>query len=167
MVKVGIWGQDDGLTEAVQSGLGQRGDFGWYRASHPAELAQQRLKLLIISPTAQGWAGASVLECGTVLLPGRAGSLLRAMHVESAVSYGPSAKDSITLSSMKDGHICIAVQRELVTVSGGLVERQELVLPFQAASEEDPERFLAVTGALLLLGKRFFVHGTGNAAATR
>jgi hypothetical protein len=155
MVNVGIWGQNDGLLEAIQSGAGttRENELCWFHGSHPAELAQQHLNLLIISPTASGWAGANILDCGTVLLPGRAGSLIRAMQVESAVSYGPGAKDSITLSSLEENQICIAVQRELVTVSGGLVERQELVLPFPR--EESPERFLAVTGALLLLGRRF------------
>lgn len=155
MVRIGIWGQDDGLYEAICNGIEprHREDFRWFRGSHPAELAQERLNLLIISPTAAGWAGAGIVDCCAVLLPGRAGSLVRSMQVESAVSYGPGAKDTITLSSLEGNQICIAVQRELVTVAGGLVERQELVLPFPTG--ESPERFLAITGALLLLGKRF------------
>jgi hypothetical protein len=155
MVKVGIWGQDDGLYEAIQRGIEpkRREEFCWFRGSHPADLAQQRLKLLIISPSASGWAGAGILDCCTVLLPGRAGSLVRAMQVESAVSYGAGAKDTITLSSLEGNQICIAVQRELVTVAGGLVERQEMVIPFPEG--ESPEQFLAITGALLLLGRRF------------
>ena len=44
----------------------------------------------------------------------------------------------------------MALQRELVTLEGTVVEQQELVLPFPL--EESPLPFLAVAGTLLLLG---------------
>ena len=77
--------------------------------------------------------------------------MARDMRVESAVSYGPGPKDTITLSSLEGDKICLAVQRELVTVEGSVVERQELVLPYPAG-QETPELFMAQVGALLLLG---------------
>ncbi|MCC8121506.1 MAG: hypothetical protein LIO42_05945, partial [Oscillospiraceae bacterium] len=58
-------------------------------------------------------------------------------------------RDTITLSSLEQGRISLAVQRELVTVEGGVVERQELVLPFPQGVS--PELFMAKAGAFLLL----------------
>jgi len=118
-------------------------------AGHPAELAPRPLELLVISPGAVGWAGAEAISCRMVLLPGSAGPLARAFQAESAVSYGNSAKDTITISSMEERQLCVAIQRELVTVSGGVVERQELVLTLP--QEWSPLPYLASVGALLLL----------------
>ena len=84
-----------------------------------------------------------------MLLPGSAGPLARHLKADRAVSYGPSPKDSITLSSLEGDQICVALQRELVTVTGRVLERQELVLPFPTG--RDPLPWLAVTGTLLLL----------------
>ena len=73
------------------------------------------------------------------------------MHVESAVSYGTGPQNTITLSSLEGDKICLAIQRELVTVEGCVVDRQELVLPYPAG-RETPDLFMAQVGALLLLG---------------
>ena len=88
--------------------------------------------------------------CRTVLLPGDAGGLLAGLRAASAVSYGTSPRDSLTISSRERGRLWAALQRELVTVDGQVVERQEFPLALEPGREELPA--LAVAGALLLLG---------------
>ncbi len=152
MVRVGIWERDEGLYEAVKTALERRGGPlpELVRGSHPAHLADGALDLLCVSPGAVGWAGAGAIQCRTVLLCGASGPLARNLHAESAVSYGTSARDTLTLSSLEGDQLCAALQRELVTVQGRVVERQELVLPFPAGASPLP--WLAAVGALLLLG---------------
>lgn len=101
---------------------------------HPAELAEGVLDLLVVSPGALGWAGAGAVDCRTVLLPGGAGPLARALRTGQAVSYGTSPRDTLTFSSLEGDRICLALQRELVTLQGTVVEQQEMVLPFPAGS---------------------------------
>ena len=81
---------------------------------------------------------------------GDAGELLDGLRAASAVSYGASPRDSLTISSREGGRLWAALQRELVTVDGQVVERQEFPLALEPGREELPA--LAVAGALLLLG---------------
>ena len=68
----------------------------------------------------------------------------------SAVSYGASPRDSLTISSREGNTLWAALQRELVTVDGQVVERQEFPLTLEPEVGELPA--LAAAGALLLLG---------------
>ena len=151
MQRVGIWERDEGLFDALAKQLktdtSERTEL--FRGRHPAELAIGTLDLLVVSPRATGWAGAASVNCRLILLPGSAAPLARGLRVEEAVSYGTGPKNTITLSSLEANTLCLAIQRELVTVSGGVVERQELVLPYPAG--QDPDLFMARVGALLLL----------------
>ena len=68
------------------------------------------------------------------------------------VSYGLSGKDSITLSSLEPGFAVLALQRELVTLEGKVVEQQEIPLSFSQSL--DSQGLMAVYGSLLVLGKK-------------
>ena len=128
-MRVGIWERDEGIRTAVEAGLGELA--AEVRAGrHPAELAGARLELLTVSPAA--------------------GPLARALNARQAVSYGTSPRDTLTFSSLEGDRLCLAVQRELVTLGGAVVEQQELVLPFSTGASPLP--FLAAAGTLLLLG---------------
>lgn len=153
MRRVGVWESGEGLCEGLAEDMERAGLARPFllRGRHPAELAGESLDLLVVSPRATGWAGAASVTCRLLLLPGGAGPLIRGMKVEGAVSYGAGARNTITLSSLEGGRICLAVQRELVTVEGSVVERQELVLPYPP-QQDGPELFMARVGALLLLG---------------
>ena len=59
-------------------------------------------------------------------------------------------KTSLTISSREGGRLWAALQRELVTVGGQVVERQEFPLTLAPGTKELPA--LAAAGALLLLG---------------
>ncbi|NLF35004.1 MAG: hypothetical protein GX585_03450 [Clostridiales bacterium] len=148
---VGIWERGEKVLEMTAAGLRAFGrqDVRLVPARHPAELAGLAMTLLVVSPGATGWAGAGALSCRKVLLPGGAGPLAHAFQAESAVSYGASPKDTLTISSLSEERLCLALQRELVTVDGTVVDRQELVLPFSKGRAALP--FLASVGALLLL----------------
>ena len=149
MLQIGIWERDEGILAAVEHRL-KPGAARLLAGRHPAELSGGTLDLLVVSPGATGWAGGGAVDCRNVLLPGAAGPLARSLRTRQAVSYGTSPKDTLTFSSLEGDKLCLALQRELVTLEGEVVERQELVLPFPPG--QSPLPFLAVMGTLLLLG---------------
>ena len=105
--------------------------------------------LLVVSPRAAERPGElfGVGRCRILLLPGwMRGPAVP--HAASAVSYGNGPRDSITVSSREAGRLWVAIQRDLVTVEGRVVEQQE----FSLLAPEDEGAALAVAGALLLLG---------------
>ena len=108
--------------------------------NHPA--------LLVVSPRAAARGVALPRQCRTVLLPGGMGGT--PPRAASAVSYGASPRDSLTISSREGNTLWAALQRELVTVDGQVVERQEFPLTLEPEVGELPA--LAAAGALLLLG---------------
>ncbi|MBR4098389.1 MAG: hypothetical protein IKK44_00185 [Clostridium sp.] len=108
-----------------------------------------RPDLLVVSPEGAAMTWRLPASCRTVLLPGQAGTLLTGMHTASAVSYGTGSRDTLTLSSHR-GPLWAALQREVVTLGGQVVERQEF--PIAPSSRGGAMEALAVAGALLLLG---------------
>ena len=147
MWQIGIWERGDGLNELARAVAGGRAQIR--SGDHPALLTGENYDLLVVSPRATSWAGASAICCRTVLLPGPAGPLARSLLADRAVSYGMNPKDTLTISSLEEHRICVAVQRELLRLDGSVVERQELVLPYGGGA---PELVLARTGLQLLLG---------------
>ena len=147
MWQIGVWEQNEGLTELVRSLAGERAQVRG--ADHPAMLAGKLYDLLVVSPRAVGWAGAAALHCHTVLLPGSAGPLARSLLARRAVSYGLNPRDTLTVSSLDGEHICVALQRGLIRLDGGTVDEQELVLPYGG---ELPELVLVKVGLELLVG---------------
>ena len=148
MGTVGIWSGGETLARALEARLG--GQFDFVRADHPALLARRPCDVLIIAPDAVGLAGAGVLRPRLALLPGDSIALSGGVRATSAVSYGLGRRNTLTLSSIDGGTVSVCLQRELLTLSGKTVERQEWVLPYDKelwAAEE----FLCLAGALLLL----------------
>ena len=143
-MRIGIWERNEGLQEVILEGLRAAGAEPpvLEAGAHPADFSGE-LDLLVISPE------AGQIHAGTVLLSGAAGPLARVLRTERAVSYGTSARDTLTLSSLEGDQICVAIQRDIVTVSGAVVERQELVLPFPPG--RSPLPWLCAVGALLLM----------------
>lgn len=130
----------EGIHARILQGL--RGRLkGRSAPEHPA--------LLVVSPRAAARGEALPQSCRTALVPGESRRLSR-IQAASAVSYGPSPRDSLTLSSREGDRLWAALQREVVTVDGRVVERQEF--PLTLPLGEEPLPFLAAAGALLLLG---------------
>ena len=166
MGTVGIWSRGETLAQVLEARLGRQFDF--IRADHPALFAQwelarrglarrdpnwQDLDLLVIAPDAVGLAGAGVLRPRLALLPGNGIALCGNLRATSAVSYGLGRQNSLTLSSMDGGSVSVCLQRELLTLSGRTVERQEWVLPYDK-ERYSTEEFLCLVGALLLLDQQ-------------
>jgi hypothetical protein len=64
------------------------------------------------------------------------------------VTYGMSPKNTITLSSISEDTCVLALQRELVTIHGDILDRQEMMIKGGLR----PDCLLAVVGTLLILG---------------
>ena len=146
MELVGVWSGRDGLEKRLAARLGQR--FSFFTGNHPADFTQRGPALLVIAPDATGLAGAGLIRPRVALLPGDSVALARAVRATSAVSYGLGRHNTLTLSSMDGESVSVCLQRELVTLSGRTVDRQEWVLPHDGHSAEE---FLCLVGALLLL----------------
>ena len=133
----------EGVEDTILRALAVRGSQGErVSRNHPA--------LLVVSPKAAVKGLEVPKQCRTVLLPGAAGERALPLRAASAVSYGTSPRDSLTLSSREGDTLWAALQRELVTVDGQVVERQEFPLRLEPGAGELPS--LAAAGALLLLG---------------
>ena len=109
-------------------------------------LTQQELADLlgVSNKSVSRWESGSYPDVATL------GPLARALRASQAVSYGTSPRDTLTFSSLEGDRLCLAVQRELVTLEGAVVEQQELVLPFPTGASPLPA--LAAAGVLLLAG---------------
>lgn len=105
--------------------------------------------LLIISPDARPDARRTI-SAKCILMPGALLDSFKAVKSDYVISYGMSPKDTITASSISDDGVQISLQRELVTLKGEIVERQEL--PLIPLKRSTPERIMTVRGAILLLG---------------
>lgn len=148
METVGVWSGGEDLARRLAGRL--TGPYRIFRASHPAELARANCTGLIIAPDAVGLAGAGVIRPRLALLPGDSIALAHGVQAASAVSYGLGHQNTLTLSSLDGGSVSVCLQRELITLSGRTVERQEWVLPFDR-NQQTPEEFLCLCGALLAL----------------
>ena len=114
----------------------------------PAVRADDFPGLLVVGPGVAALPGQ--LQCGTVLLPGSQSGLLDRISAKSAVNYGLSGRDTITLSSRRGNRLWVAVQRELVRLDGTVLERQELSVEMDEGM--DTLHALALTGARLIIG---------------
>ena len=118
------------------------------RPRHGQRVSGRHPALLVVSPRAAERGLPLPERCRTVLLPGELGGA--PLRAASAVSYGMSPRDSLTISSREGETLWVALQRELVTVDGRIVERQEFPLALEPGEQE--LSVLAAAGALLLLG---------------
>ena len=99
-------------------------------------------ELLVCSPDA---AVHSHARFHTVLTP--SGNARPAS--DEAISYGPSPRDSLTISSLSSASLVISIQRELLRLDNVRLERQELPrIPLIHSADWT----LAIAGTLLLLG---------------
>jgi len=108
--------------------------------------------IAVVSPGCKAvpFDGGSKLRCKILLIPGG----LQAGFADAGcvVTYGMSAKDTITLSSIGEDNCVLALQRELVTAPGGVLDRQEIKVNAVGAGAGSADELLAASGAILLLG---------------
>lgn len=111
--------------------------------------AGEVLDLLVVSPD---WTGEDrrVPPCRAMLIPGRLAHLAEGLTASWAVSFGLSPKDTLTLSSMGEETIHLALQREIVTLTGQRQDPQEF--PLDRQNHSALCQVLACVGVQLLLG---------------
>ena len=111
--------------------------------------AGEVLDLLVVSPD---WTGEdrTVPPCRAMLIPGRLAQLAEGLTASWAVSFGLSPKDSLTLSSLEEETIHLALQREIITLTGQRLDPQEFPLARKNQTALCP--MLACVGVQLLLG---------------
>lgn len=104
--------------------------------------------ILVIAPGAVDMKPAcqSTLKCRFLLTPEKAPAEFA--DAGCIVTYGMSGRSTLTISSIRGGEDMIAVQREVPTVTGHIIERQEI----SVSGGGEPERILALEGTMLLLG---------------
>lgn len=148
METVGLWSRSGALAARLRGRLGR--EYRFVEGDHPARFAGA--DLLVVAPDATGLAGLAALRPRLALLPGGSAAACRGVRAASAVSYGLGSQNTLTLSSMTGERVSVALQRELLTLSGQTVEPQEWVLP-KSPDTDTPDQLLCLVGALLLLDR--------------
>ena len=149
MYTIGILERTGGLSAFLAAhlpqGLLDRADLCPAGSLAPGEV----LDLLVVSPD---WTGEDrkVPPCRAMLVPGRLAELARRLTASWAVSFGLSPKDTLTLSSMGENTIHLALQREIVTLTGQRLDPQEF--PLARQDHTALCQVLACVGVQLLLG---------------
>lgn len=106
--------------------------------------------IVISSETAERGRWDGTASCKVLLVPGKyAPKAVAAITSGCIVSFGMSARDTITLSSVDDRRPVIALQRELLTLRGEMLDRQEI--PIGLSYPVPGDALMAAAGALLIL----------------
>lgn len=103
--------------------------------------------LCLLMPGAQGKRDIPPVSCRALLMP--AEMEIQNIDADYAVSYGMNGKDTVTVSSIDEEECVVALQRELVTLCGAVLERQEI--PIRNTQGLEKEELLAAVGAALIL----------------
>ena len=146
MFQVGVWEPEGSLSSAL-AGLSGAVPCLVRACCAPCPVWNVPLDLLVVAPHTP-----RVLHlpgCRAALAPGDVPPPHFATPPQVVLSYGCAPWDTLTLSSLTHARAAVAVQREFPTLTGGVVERQELVVPRQGL---EPMALLAQVGAALLLG---------------
>ena len=114
----------------------------------PRELFDLRAELLVVAPDFAPPDGCTPprIKCRILLIPGASDASL--FDSWCFVTYGMSPKSTITVSSISGDRLVISLQREVVTLTGAVLERQEVVTTGGASVEYR----LAAAGVALLSG---------------
>jgi len=90
------------------------------------------------------------IRCKALLAPSDRGAEALGIQSKWVVSYGLAVRDSLTVSSLEPDLAVLALQREIPTLRGTVVERQEVPLPIPPGSGAGG--VMALYGSLLILG---------------
>ena len=103
--------------------------------------------LCLLMPGGREKRDVPPISCRALLMP--AEMEIHNIDADYAVSYGMNGKDTVTVSSIDDEECVVALQRELVTLCGAVLERQEI--PIHNTQGLEKEELLAAVGTALLL----------------
>jgi hypothetical protein len=150
-------GSDD-IAGKIASGIeeygGNSGDLLIRSIRSLKDISAFKTDVLVLSEDAGISDRKARISCKILLLPGdsAAGGAVPgdtdSFDAECIVTYGMSPKNTITLSSISEDMCVLALQRELITTCGDVLERQEIKIKGGMC----PNSLLAVYGTLLILG---------------
>lgn len=146
MWQVGVW-EPEGSLSPLLAQLTQAVPCLIRACSAPCPTWHVPLDLLVVAPHPP--LELCLPPCAAALVPGDVPPPQFSAPPGLLLSYGCASRDTLTLSSLTDTRAAVAVQREFPHLGGGIVERQELVLPYTGPA---PLPFLAQVGTALLLG---------------
>lgn len=129
--------------------LGEMLDPRHYALTRPQADEQTQCALLVVSPDFTG--GAPHAVCRILLTPPDKGVLLAPVEAEWVVSFGPAARESVSFSSLEPDGLTLCIRRALPTLSGRVLETQEL--PLRCSAAEPEEMLAACAAALIARGK--------------
>lgn len=119
-----------------------------FRLVPAAPGAVLRCGLLVVSPTWHCDGKVVDAVCRILLTPTGTAGLFRRLETDWVVSFGPSPQDSVSFSSLEPGALMLSVRREVPTLSGGLLDMQDI--PVRCPEGAVPEEALAAGAAVLL-----------------
>ncbi|MDR3209363.1 MAG: hypothetical protein LBT36_01885 [Oscillospiraceae bacterium] len=131
----------EGVADALRAALSLAG-----RDTRVVTRPESVCPLMVVAPEYEFRPRARYGVCGILLLPD--GTACPGIAAREVVTYGMSPRASLTLSAIGETTCVLALQRELVTLGGLVLEQEELEIPADAS----PERALCLAGAALLLG---------------
>jgi len=88
--------------------------------------------------------------CRALLTPSGEDTETLGISAQWVVGYGLAARDSLTVSSLEPDQAVLALQRELPTLTGTVIEQQEL--PISIPPGTGAQVAMALYGSLLVLG---------------
>lgn len=152
-------GSDD-IAGKIASGIkeyrGNSGDLLIRSIRSLNDISTLKTDVLVLSEDALISGRKAHIGCTLLLLPGdpAAGGPVPGdtdfFDTKCIVTYGMSPKNTITLSSISEDTCVLALQRELITTRGDVLERQEI----KVKGGMRPNSLLAVYGTLLILGHK-------------
>lgn len=96
--------------------------------------------MVLIMP---GSAGGRFPEAPTVIAPAEC-----PVKARQLITYGAGPRDTVTFSSMSGDYQVLSLQREIVTLDGKRLERQDIPLP----PNNKPQKTLALCSLMLAAG---------------
>lgn len=146
MWQVGVW-EPEGSLSPLLAQMTREATCIIRACSAPTPVWHIPLDLLVVAPHPP--LPLSLPPCTAALVPGDVPPPQFSHPPATLLSYGCASRNTLTLSSLTQTRAAVAVQREFSPLGGGVVERQELVLPYTGPA---PLPFLAWVGTALLLG---------------
>ena len=147
MYTVEVWEQGNRLSGLLRGLLPETVWRGTVFLPAGRCFGERKPDLAVVSPQWNG--GLMAGDCRCLLIPGNVGTA-GGLSAGWVVSYGLDRRDTLTLSAMEPGKLWSALQREIVTLDGTVVEGQEF--PLSNRRELPPMEALACVGVQLLLG---------------
>ena len=142
-------GRGERVAQELTRKLAEDRGIAVLRAESPSEPVRGFADILVVTAGYEPKRDTACrkIKCGILLVPG--GTHVDFAEARSVVTYGMCPKNSITLSSISDNGCVLALQRELVTARGDILDRQEFIMRGVGSTDH----MLATAGAILLAGE--------------